>query len=423
MKFVKPSHIKGTVKAPASKSMMQRAIAAGLLAEEPVRIHNLTLSNDSKAALEIVKKIGAQVVHKDDHIIIKSSSLRSSGGSLTDEILNCGESGLGMRMFTPIASLWSGTFTITGEGSLLKRPVTMMLEPLKKLGVHMTSTNGFLPITVNGPLLGGRAQVDGSVSSQFLTGLLMALPIASNDSHLTVHNLKSTPYIDMTLALLQRFGIKVKHEGYSEFYLQGNQQYRPDNSQYFVEGDWSGASFLLVAGAIAGSVTVTGLDTASPQADRLILHALKAAGARVTVTDNSVTVNKKDLNAFQFDATHCPDLFPPLVALACNCKGVSRLTGVTRLTHKESNRGETLTKEFSVLGGKVLINGNTMEITGSELTGGEFDSHNDHRIAMAGAIAAVNTNAGVRIRDHQCVAKSYPGFFEDLITIGGNVDE
>lgn len=416
-KSVKPSNVNGTVTAPASKSMMQRAIAAGLLAEEPVRIGNLTYSNDSRSALSVVQGLGARIIDKGEYIEI------SSGGKPTGDILNCGESGLGIRMFTPIASIWPGSRTLTGEGSLLKRPVTMAVEPLEQLGVKVTTTNGCPPITVTGPLRGGEAEVDGSVSSQFLTGLLMALPRAANSSRLMVHHLKSTPYIDMTLALLNRFGVEVTHREYREFFIPGNQRYRLDGSLYDVEGDWSGAAFLLVAGAVGGSVTVTGLDTSSPQADRHILDALKAAGARLTAKENSVTVEKVDLNAFQFDATHCPDLFPPLVALACNCRGVTRLTGVERLTHKESNRAVALKKEFAALGGDVRVKGNIMEITGKQLHGGEIDSHNDHRIAMAGAIAAINAKEEVRIRDHHCVAKSYPGFFEDFSSIGGKVDE
>jgi 3-phosphoshikimate 1-carboxyvinyltransferase len=416
-KSVRPSVIKGTVTAPASKSMMQRAIAAALLAEEPVRISNLTYSNDSRAALSVIQRLGAAVEDKGRFIEV------SGGKNATGDVLNCGESGLGIRMFTPIASLWPGTLTLTGEGSLLGRPVTMAVDPLRRLGVKVSTTNGCPPLTVTGPLKGGEAAVDGSVSSQFLTGLLMALPKAPGDSHLTVKNLKSTPYIDMTLSLLKRFGVEVSHSRYRDFQIKGNQHYRLNEDLYSVEGDWSGAAFLLVAGAVGGSVTVTGLDTASPQADRAIIDALRAAGASVTLGENTVSVKKRELAAFEFDATHCPDLFPPLVALACSCKGATILTGVERLTHKESNRAESLQNEFTALGGDIRVRGNVMEIKGMELKGGTIDSHNDHRIAMAGAIAAVDAKETVIIRDSRCVAKSYPGFFQDFQTIGGTVDE
>jgi 3-phosphoshikimate 1-carboxyvinyltransferase len=395
--------------------MMQRAIAAALLAETPTKILNPTYSNDSKAALRVVEALGARVQMDENEIPIKG------GLNPTGEILNCGEAGLSIRMFSPIAALWHERLTLTGEGSLLSRPVSMIEAPLKQLGVEVSSTDGCPPLMVKGPLQGGEAVVDGSVSSQLLTGLLMALPKAPKDSRLTVIDLKSTPYIDMTLALLKAFGVEVEHSNYQSFFIKGNQTY--NIGEYRVEGDWSGASFLLTAGALGGSVTVTGLDTHSPQADRKIVEALMAAGAWVKMIGNFVEVAKRNLKAFDFDATHCPDLFPPLVALACNCKGTTVLTGVERLMHKESNRAMALEKEFSSLGAVVRIEGDRMEIKGKKLKGGTIDSHNDHRIAMAGAVAAINAEEDVTIQGYECVAKSYPDFFEDFSKIGGIVYE
>ncbi len=416
-KLLRPSVIKGTVKAPGSKSMLQRVIAAALLSDHPLKISNVTFSNDTNAALRVAQALGAQVrIHRDEIFI-------RGGLAPTGETLNCGEAGLSIRMFTPIAALWDQELTITGEGSLLKRPVRMVEKPLKDLGARVSTTNGCPPLTVKGPLKGGKTTVDGSVSSQFLTGLLMALPKAPKDSKLKVKDLTSTPYIDMTLAVLKAFGIEVRSTGYETFFIKGRQTYRLPKNEYWVEGDWSGAAFLLVAGAIGGSVTVTGLDTNSPQADRKILQALETAGAHVKITKNSVEVTKNRLNALQFDAANCPDLFPPLVALACNCEGTTVLTGVDRLIHKESNRALALETEFNALGGKICIKGNRMEITGKRLTGGVVDAHNDHRIAMAAAVAAINVRIQVIIQDSECTAKSYPNFFEDLESIGTGVYE
>jgi 3-phosphoshikimate 1-carboxyvinyltransferase len=335
----------------------------------------------------------------------------------TGEILNCGEAGLSLRMFSPIAALWHEKLTLTGEGSLLNRPINMLELPLENLGVNVSTTNGHPPLTVEGPLKGGKATVDGSISSQFLTGLLMALPKAPNDSHLKVENLKSIPYIDMTLTLLKTVGIDVRHTNYETFFIKGMQTYAFPGNEYCVEGDWSGAAFLLTAGAVGGTLMVMGLDTTSPQADRKIIRALELAGANIKTTKNTVEIAKTKLNAFHFDATHCPDLFPPLVALACNCEGKSVIIGVDRLVHKESNRAAALEKEFTALGGEIDIEGNRMEITGKKLNGGIVDSHNDHRIAMAAAVAAINAKHEVIIHNHQCTAKSYPGFFEDLQSV------
>ena len=414
-KYVKPAKIDGQVTAPASKSMVQRVFAAALLAEEPARIVNVTYSDDAKAALRVIAALGAIVSIANREVVIRG------GQNPSGEILNCGESGLSLRMFSAVASLWPQELTLSGAGSLRKRPVDMIEKPLKELGVTVTISSGCPPLTVQGPLQGGEAEVDGSISSQFLTGLLIALPTAPQDSCLKVHNLKSTPYIDMTLALLKACGIEVQNSNYQIFRMKGRQKYQV--GEYRVEGDWSGAAFLLAAGAIAGRTVVSGLDISSPQADRRFITALQAAGAGVKMDGSTVEVKKKALNAFDFDATDCPDLFPPLLALACNCRGITTIKGVQRLKYKESNRAAVLTKEFSALGAKIETTGNLMKITGTKLKGGTVDSHNDHRIAMAAALAALNADAEVTIIGYQCVAKSYPDFFEDISSIGGIVYE
>jgi len=397
--------------------MLQRAIAAALLSDTPVKIVNTTYCSDSRAALHVVETLGAEVRIQKDSIYIHSGGVLKPTGN----ILNCGESGLGIRMFSPIAALWHEPLILTGEGSLLHRPVGMLEEPLKKLGAHVSTHSGLPPITVKGPLKGGEATVDGSISSQFLTGLLMALPRAAGDSRLHVQNLKSTPYIDMTISLLKHFGAEIQNTDYKIFDIKSRQSFR--SPLYEVEGDWSGAAFLLVAGAIAGSVSVTRLDTQSPQADRKIIEALVACGADVKISPTMVEVSRKELNAFHFDATHSPDLFPPLVALAVHCNGTTVIEGVERLVHKESDRSNALKEEFTNLGGIVRIDGNRMEIDGPQLTGGTLHSRNDHRIAMAGATTALCAQKDINILQYECIAKSYPHFFDDLQAIGGVVYE
>jgi 3-phosphoshikimate 1-carboxyvinyltransferase len=316
-------------------------------------------------------------------------------------------------MFTPIAALFGRETEITGKGSLLSRPVGMMEEPLAKLGASCKTNGGVPPLTVRGPIHGGKLQVDGSASSQFITGLLMALPLCEEGSELHVTNLKSKPYVEMTLALLEKFGVQVKHgKELDRFVIKGGQRYKP--AAYTVEGDWSSAAFLLVAGATAGKVRVRGLDIASLQADRAIIDVLRLAGAEVGVENGEVVAGKSELNCFEFNAADCPDLFPPLAALACSCRGKSRIKGALRLKGKESDRADALVSEFTKIGGKVSASGDVMEIEGCALRGGTVDSHNDHRIAMACAVAALNSQKGVKIDGAECVAKSYPGFFGDL---------
>jgi 3-phosphoshikimate 1-carboxyvinyltransferase len=410
-----PSAVKGEIKAPASKSMTQRAIAAALLAEGQSIIHNPSYCDDSLAAMSIAVGLGARV---EPHV----KEMRITGSAILKEPkLNCGESGLAIRMFSPIAALYPVEITMNGANSLKKRPMMMIEEALNQLGVKCKSASGFLPLTILGPMKGGNCEIDGSVSSQLLTGLLMALPLASGDSEIKVKDLKSKPYIDMTLQILKSFGINIENDGHKVFRIKGNQKYIP--ATYIVEGDWSGGAFLLVAGAINGDLVITGLRKDSRQSDVAVLDALEKAGAVMKVEEDKIKISKSELKAFDFDATHAPDLFPPLVALASYCNGTSTIKGVTRLIHKESNRAVALRDEFGKLGIGISISDDVMQITGSRPQGGKTESHEDHRIAMALAVASLGAAGRVFIRDSQCVAKSYPGFFDDIRHAGVLVHE
>ncbi|GAK56477.1 3-phosphoshikimate 1-carboxyvinyltransferase [Candidatus Vecturithrix granuli] len=405
-KFIAPTQINGIVAAPASKSDMLRAAAAAYLTGKTCEIVHPSFCDDAKAALGIVSALGTQLDLRSDNILFSPGNLKP------EPVLDCGESGLCIRMFPSIAALRPETMTLTGRGSLISRPLDMIVQPLRELGVVCQTNNGFAPITVTGPLQAGKAVVDASVTSQFLTGLLMALPLCQGTSEIIVKNLKSTPYIAMTLHLLEQFGILVEHEQYEHFLIHGPQPYHP--LSYSVEGDWSGAAFLLVAGAIAGNVSVTNLKLDSLQADRAILDALARCGADLTLEESRVSAHQGTLYGFEFDAVDCPDLFPPLVALACACKGKTVIYGAQRLKVKESDRGIALLTEFRKIGANIALYPDRMEISGSELDGGNVHAYNDHRIAMACAIAALRSRKGVTIEGAECVAKSYPQFYEDL---------
>ena len=400
--------IAGSITAPASKSYAQRAVAAALLAGGETTLTHLDLCNDTRAALDVARRLGASVSHEGTTYTIRG------GLNPASTKLNIGESAT--RLFTPIASLCHMPITINGEGSILRRPIEMMEEPLQALGVEVISNGGYLPISVKGPMRGGEIHVDGSLSSQFITGLLMALPLSPNDTVLHVENLKSRPYVDMTIDLAARFGVAIEHNNYEQFYIAGGQHYTP--CTYNIEGDWSGASCLLVAGATAGSITIRNLNHISLQADLAIIEALARAGAEIITTNSSVTVHGGPLHAFEFDATDCPDLFPALAALAASCEGTSVLTGTQRLTYKESNRAETIAEVFGRLGiGVDLSEENTMRITGGPVSSAVVDSHNDHRIAMAAAVAALSSDDSVVIEGADAADKSYPNFWNDLDTL------
>jgi 3-phosphoshikimate 1-carboxyvinyltransferase len=412
---VEPSEVKGQIKAPSSKSMTQRAIAAALLADGQSTIFNPSYCDDSLAAMSIACGLGAKVDPKPGELNILGARI------LKEQKLNCGESGLAVRMFSPIAALYPAEITIAGANSLKKRPMGMIEEALKQFGVKCSTTGGFLPLTIHGPIRGGHCEINGSVSSQLLTGLLMALPLAGKDSEIKVNNLRSKPYIDMTIQILKSFGIDINCSGYELFNIPGNQKYIA--RKYTVESDWSGGAFLLVAGAINGSLTVQGLHNDSKQSDMAVLNALKLAGANMKIGEDYIDISPSDLKAFEFDATESPDLFPPLAALAAYCTGVSAIKGVSRLIYKESDRAAALREEFGKMNINVEITGDLMKITGGRPTGARVESHDDHRIAMAVAVAALRATGNVYIRDSQCISKSYPGFFDDLRHLGAKVRE
>lgn len=439
-----PSILKGAIEAPASKSSMQRALAAALLRKGETVIHNPGTSNDDKAALENIKRLGAEVVSEQSAVSSEQSAVSSEqdiggrreagGGSEVLRVsskgihpvsstLDCGESGLGIRMFTPIAALSPEELTVTGTGSLRTRPMNFFDEIFPKLGISIRSDNGKLPMIIKGPLQPRDIEVDGSLSSQFLTGLLMAYSAAgAKDVTITVKDLKSKPYIDLTLKVLKDFGWKVENHDHKTFYFPGNNELQKEPLHYRVEGDWSGAAFLLVAGAIGGDIVIHGLDPFSTQADKAVLQAMQAAGVSMSIMPEKIEVRKGPLKAFHFDATECPDLFPPLVALAAVCEGKTVIEGATRLTHKESDRALTLQEEFGKMGVKIELQDDLMIIEGVEqLKAATTHSRHDHRIAMACAVAALRADGPVVIEEAEAINKSYPDFYEDIRTLGAVV--
>ena len=277
-------------------------------------LRNLEFCDDTRSALRCIETLGARVKHVDASTLSIEGGLHPRG-----KVLHVGESGLATRLFTPIASLCGMPVTIEGQGTLLRRPMHMMIEPLRRLGVRVRDNDGYLPFEVCGPIRGGEIDVDGSVSSQFITGLLLALPLSQHDTTLHVRSAVSTPYLDMTVDTAARFGVEICHNDYKEFYIEGGQRYRP--AFFSIEGDWSAAAMLLVAGAVAGEVTVKNVSMLSKQADTAICTALVRAGAAVINDEDSVTASHRPLRAFEFDATHCPDLFPALAALAAAAQG------------------------------------------------------------------------------------------------------
>lgn len=403
---IHPAGVKGRAKVPCSKSFAQRSFAAALLADSRTTITNLEPCDDTRSALATVAELGGSV-----ELTGEESCAITGGLSPRSDTICTGESGLATRLFTPIAALCDRPITVTGTGSMVRRPIGMMIEPLRNLGVKV-DCNGFLPITVCGPIKGGKTDVDGYVSSQFITGLLIALPVVEDDTVLVIDKLNSIPYIQMTIDTVQRFGVEIQHNDFHEFYIRGGQHYRA--ADLSIEGDWSGAAFMLAAGALAGEVTVEGLDPLSCQADAAIVRVLSDIGAEVVTTSDSITVRRRNLGAFNFDATHCPDLFPILSVVAACCEGRSEIRGVKRLIHKESNRAASIVGQFTKIGMDITIDDDLMIIEGGKIEGGTVDSCNDHRIAMAAAVAGLTSRSGVSVDNAESVTKSFPTFWDQL---------
>lgn len=416
---IHPSPLSGAIQSPTSKSSMQRACAAALLNKGTTVIKNPGASNDDLAALSVIKALGAKVIEMDGQLSVTSNGVDPVSGEI-----NCGESGLGIRMFSPIAALSERPITITGSGSLVKRPMDFFDSIFPLLKVSIQSNEGKLPLKIQGPLQPANIEVDGSLSSQFLTGLLMAFGAAgAKGVTITVKDLTSKPYIDLTLQVMKTFGVEVENRNYEQFYFPGSSASDNKVREYTVEGDWSGAAFLLVAGAVAGNIVVKGLDVHSTQADKAILQALANAGASLSVQLDQIVVGPAGLRAFQFDATECPDLFPPLVALASYCEGKTVITGTSRLTHKESNRALTLQEEFGKMGVAIELQDNLMIITGgTPLQSTTVHSRHDHRIAMACAVAALKSEGDITIEEAEAINKSYPAFYEHITKLGAKVE-
>ncbi|MCW3120960.1 MAG: aroA [Flavipsychrobacter sp.] len=415
--IIEPSYINGTLTPPSSKSITQRAYAAALLHKGTTIIRNAGVSADDMAALNIIQQLGAKVVAQTPGVI----EITSNGVVPVSANIDCGESGLSARLFTPIAALCCDPITIQGQGSLLKRPMDGFKQMLSASGVTISGFNGYLPFTVHGPLKARSIKVDASEGSQFLSGLLFALCYSATEPiTIEVTGLKSKPYIDVTLGVLKHFGKELSHKYYKWFYIEPAKFTHTETVDMTVEADWSSASFMLVAGAIAGNMTVNNLSLASTQADKIVLDVLKNAGADMVIEDDVIITKKSRLQAFEFDATHCPDLFPVLSILAACSYGESYIKGVHRLFHKESNRVESVTEMLHDFAVPWSVEDDMLYVTGvSRLQGTVIDSFHDHRIAMAAAVGALRANGQVDVMNAESVSKSYPEFFNDLILCGG----
>ena len=333
-----------------------------------------------------------------------------------EKVCNCIESGSTLRFMIPVAAALGREITFVGTGKLPERPLSDYLRLLPEHGVRCESEGG-LPLKISGQLTSGRYELAGNVSSQYITGLLLALPLLDGDSEIVLTTpLQSKPYVDMTVSVLKKYGFDVteKENGY---FIKGNQKYSV--LDFAVEGDWSQAAFFLAAGAIGGDVTVKGLDVNSMQGDKEIVSVLEKFGAKITVSNDGVRAEKSDLHGCEIDASDIPDMVPSLAVVAAFAKGKTVIRGAERLRYKESDRIDSVVSNLKKAGVNVTETPDGMAITGGEVSGADFDGFNDHRIVMAFAVLAAYANGESTISDCESINKSYPSFFEDYNGTGG----
>ncbi len=402
--IIEPGTVSGKVAAYPSKSHIQRALILGLLNNNGIEIGNYGASDDSKAVLEAISALGAEVKFKNNILSVKGL------GKFTNSEIFCNESGLCLRLFAPILALSGEESRIRGTEGLLKRANGHISGILGKIGVQCVLERDILK--VKGPLRSGSIKVEDTIGSQLISGLLFALSKVQGDSCIELVNPVSFPYIKMTAQILNRFGAGITIEDKENIYIKGRCEFM--NGKLTIEGDWSSAAFFLVAGAVSGKVTVSGLDRESVQADKDILRYLENAGAEVSSGNGSVTVRKSDLKGFTADVRDCPDLFIPLAVLGLNCEGETKLFNYNRLRYKESDRPSALITELRKTGARIGIRDDHISIKRSVLRYEELDTYNDHRLAMGFSVAALNSEKGLIVKGPACVNKSFPSFFESL---------
>lgn len=404
--------ISGSIRAPPSKSHTHRAFFMASLSPGDTVVRNPLMAQDTLSTLDAMVAMGAVAEKGQDSVLIRGQPLQAP-----THTIDVGNSGTTLRILAGIASSLTEKVSLTGDPSIQKRPMGPLLNALRDLGAKCESRSGFPPVSVRGPLLGGEVGISGNMSSQFISSLLMAAPLAENDVEISVlGRMVSHPYVNVTLDMMRRFGLNIDTRDDS-FHVRSGQPYR--SNDYTVPGDFSSAAFPMAAAALGGEVTVTGLDMQDPQGDKAMLDILRQMGADIQVSDNSVRVSRSSLEGVEVDMGDIPDLFPITAVLAATAEGESRLHGAPQLRFKESDRILHTVAMLHNLGADVTETEDGCIIRGvSRLKGGWVDPVDDHRLMMAAAVASLASEEAVAIKDAECHAVSYPSFLIDMRSIG-----
>lgn len=427
MKNIKitPNILKGHVNIPPSKSMSHRAIICAGLANGESKISNLILSKDILATIEAMKSLGVEVknIQKNKSENYEVTIQGKSKLQIKEKEIDCNESGSTLRFLIPIGTLANDEITFIGKGKLIERPLDTYYEIFNNQNMKYSNDKGKLPLTINGALKAGEYNVVGDVSSQFISGLLFTLPKLNKPSTINITTpLESKGYVDLTMDMLQKFGIKISNDNYKSFYIDGNQEY--ENKDYRVEGDFSQGAFWIVAGIIGGEITCLDMDESSKQGDKAIIEIVKKMGANLEFKNNTIKVLPSKTQGIDIDVSQCPDLVPILTVLGTFSEGTTRILNAKRLRIKESDRLKSISTELNKLGANIIEHEDGLTIHGvNKLKGGTTNSWNDHRIAMALGIASMKCVDDLIIENSSSIEKSYPSFWEDFKSVGGKIHE
>ena len=424
---IKPGNLKGTIEIPPSKSYSHRAVIAAALAEngKKSKIDNLKFSVDITTTTDIMENWGAEIERFESAL-----EIIGNGGKVVprDKYVQCNESGSTIRFLIPVGITSENELVFDGKGKLVDRPLDSYYKIFKEQGLKYETIGGKLPLTVNGKLKSGNYEIDGNISSQFITGLLYALPLLEGDSKLIINkNLESKGYVDLTLEILKLAGIEIVNNDYKSFDIRGNQTYKPFD--YTVEGDYSQVAFWIVAGIISANrdnkVKCLHVNKNSLQGDREIIEIVTRMGAKLEIFDDYVIVKPSKTKGTVIDISQCPDIGPVLTVLAALSEGETRIINGERLRIKESDRITSIKTELNKLGGNVSEEGDSLIIQGVEgFRGGiTVNAWNDHRIAMSLAIASTRCEKEIILEEAESVRKSYPHFWDDFVKMGGEIEK
>lgn len=397
-----PKKLSGSIKIPPSKSMGHRAIICASLSDGISTITNFDYSDDMIATIQAMESLGTVFVKEDDKLVVDGRNTFTKKNSLID----CNESGSTLRFLVPISIVKDNNVRVIGRGNLGKRPIKTFYDIFDRQNIEYSYKENELDLCIKGQLKPDTFFIKGDISSQFISGLLFSLPLLDGDSVIKITSpLESKSYIDLTLSMLETFGIKIINNNYEEFIIKGNQEYIP--TDYEVEGDYSQSAFFYSANFIGNDVVLHGLNENSLQGDKECIDIIK----NLTLNDGKeVTV----------DATNCPDIIPIISVCASLRRGTTKIINAKRLRIKECDRLSAITTELTKLGANIVESEDSLFITGVEsFTGGNVSSHSDHRICMMLAIASTRCKDNITIDDKECVKKSYPSFFSDFIKLGG----